>query len=113
MLLDKLKRNAIFKAIDDAGLDLNDFELDNEVDEARVSLRGSESAFVLRRDGSAYSGTELVGEWPPREFNVYIWPAVKQRVTGWLDKVKRDLETPDPWTELRQQREMERHATCS
>jgi hypothetical protein len=54
--MDKLQRNAIFEAITAAELDPRDFELDNNGDdddaEARISHRGSGSAFTLNRDAS-------------------------------------------------------------
>jgi hypothetical protein len=109
--LDKWHRNAIFNAITAVGLDPRDFELENDGDgdgdDARISHRSSESTFVLGRDASGgYSGTRVVGEalaWP---YKVYSWSAVEERFASWLGELKRDLETPDLWAELRQERKM-------
>jgi hypothetical protein len=45
--------------------------------------------------------TWVVGDGPPREVTFYIWPNVLEKVKGWARDVKRDVDTPDLWDEVR------------
>jgi hypothetical protein len=110
MQLEKGQRNGIFDAIETAGLNPRDFELDtggNDDDEARIIHRRSESTFVLGRDGmGGYSGTMVAGDGRPWPYRAHSWTSAEQSVSRWLEEVKQDLETPDLWAELQQEREM-------
>jgi len=106
VLLEKEQRNAIFKAIQEVGLDPSEFDFDYGDAEGRISHRRSESYFMIGGDPGKYVGSYLFGEaslWP---YEVYSWSAVEDRVRGWLADVKRDLETPDLWDELRRETEL-------
>jgi hypothetical protein len=105
--LEKPFRNDLFKAIEAAGLDPGEFDLDlgdTDESEARISHRWSESYFVLGGNFSHFVGSYVVGDSAPWPYDAYIWPNVEERVKDWAAKVKRDLETPDMWAELRQRR---------
>jgi hypothetical protein len=50
--------------------------------------------------------TRAVGEESPRGYPVNSWSAVENPPLGlWLSEVKHDLETPNLWTQLRQDQE--------
>jgi hypothetical protein len=105
--LEKLFRNGLFKAIEAAGLDPGEFDLDlgdNEQSEARISHRWSESYFVLGGNFGHFVGSYVVGDSVPLSYDAYIWSNVEERVKVWAAKVKQDLETPDMWAALRQRR---------
>jgi|SRR5665647_141716 len=45
--------------------------------------------------------TGVVGDGPLREWTLYTWPSVLEKVKGWAREVKRDVDTPDLWGEVR------------
>ena len=67
----------------------------------------SAAYFIFDGGPGHYVGSYQAGEndpaWP---YEVYSWPPVMERVGGWLNDVKRDLETPDLWSELRRERDL-------
>ena len=102
----KWKKNQIFEAIQNAGLDPRDFDFEDGDAEVRIKHKWSESYFILGGEAGHYVGHYVVGDsanWP---YEVYSWESVIPRVTGWLAEVKRDLETPDLWAELRREAEV-------
>ena len=107
MRLEKWQWNSIVKAIEDAGLEPRDFDLDDDGDGARISLRGSGSVFLIGRTGSdGYEHSRVVGEGVQVGYPVLSWSAMAQPLSLWLSEVKNDLETPDRRAELRQEREI-------
>jgi hypothetical protein len=103
----KKERNAIIEAIKAAGLDPTEFDIGDDGDEVRISHRGSESAVVLHEDGPWYSGNKVVGDGLPQPIRFASRAGVVEYVVlVWLKEVKLDLETPDLWAELEQQRKM-------
>jgi len=108
VFLEKWQRNAIFERVTEAELNPRDFELEDDGDEARVRVRGSKSIFVIGRDRSAsYRVSKAVGEGPLAGYGANSWDGVMNPPLAlWLSEVKRDLETPDLWAELEQQRKM-------
>ncbi len=106
--------NPIIEAIERAGLDPKDFELDDDGAEARITPRRSEGHFVIGRpdSGTGYAVSKRVGEQSPLEYTIHTWPVLDERVALWLSEVKRDQETPDRFAELQQEREMLTVATA-
>jgi hypothetical protein len=107
--LDKIERNAIFKAIAEAGLDPHDFELDLDPEgdvDAEIIHPGSESFFTLKYAAGGWSGDKRVGDRLPWPYDAYAWTALEERLGYWLGEVKSYIETPDLWDELRREREM-------
>jgi len=102
----KSQRNDLFEAIHAAGLDPREFELAEEDGDRRLHHRWSESYFVIGGGHGHFVGRYVVGDDSPRAYEVHIWPVLVDRVRGWLDAVKRDLETPDLWAELGGNREL-------
>ncbi len=110
--LEKWQWNSIIKAIEDTGLEPRDFDLDDDGDEARISLRGSGSVFAIGSTGSGgYEQSRVVGEGVQLGYPVYSWRALDQPLGLWLSEVKGDLETPDRRAELRREREILTAAT--
>jgi hypothetical protein len=101
VLLEKWQGNAIFEAIQEAGLDPGDFDFENSETEARISRRGSESYFIIGGGAGHYEGSYVVGDGPAWPYKVYSWPPLMERVGTWAASVRRDLETPDLWAEFR------------
>jgi hypothetical protein len=102
--LDKIERNAIFKAIAEAGLDPHDFELDLDPEgdvDAEIIHPGSESFFTLKYAAGGWSGDKRVGDRLPWPYDAYAWTALEKRLGYWLGEVKSYIETPDLWDELR------------
>ena len=105
--LGKWQWNPIIEAIEKAGLDPTDFDLEDDGKEARISPRRSNGTFIIGRTGSGgYELTKAVEEWAPTGYPVYTWDRVEEVFALWLSEVKRDQETPDRFAELQQEREM-------
>ena len=106
MGLQKPKRNDVYKAIEGVGLDPRDFDLDDVGAEVGIKHRWSESYFIVGGGPGHYKGTYVVGDAPEWPYEVYSWQALIPRIERWLGDVKRDLETPDLWAELRRDAEL-------
>ncbi len=102
----KLKKNLIFKAIQDAALDPREFELEEIDTEVRLKHKWSTSYFIFGGDASRYVTRYVVGDGPDWPFDVYSWEALMSRISTWLTQVKLDLSTPDLWAELRGEAEL-------
>ena len=61
----KWKRNQIFKAIQDAGLDPKDFDFKDGDAEVRIKHKWSDSYFSIGGNSLHYVGTSVVGDAPP------------------------------------------------
>lgn len=106
MKLQKWQRNDVFEAIQAAALDPSHFDLDDVDAGVRIKHRWSESYFVVGGDPGHYNGRYVVGDGPAWPYEVYSWQALTPRISGWLGDVKRDLDTPDLWAELRHDAEL-------
>src|SRR5712692_7348659 len=107
MRLEKFQRNAMFKEIVAGGLDPNECDLTEGDAEVRVSHVPSGAFFILGGDATRYTGSYAVGSstvtWP---FEAFTWGSVPPRVRRWAEDVKRDVDTPDLWAEIRRDREI-------
>jgi hypothetical protein len=105
-LLPKLQRNQIFAAIQSAGLDPIEFDLEDDGGKVRIKHKWSESSLTVGWDAGRYVGHSIVGDAPPWPFETYSWQTTIPRISSWLEWVKFDLETPDLWAELRQEADL-------
>jgi hypothetical protein len=96
----KWQKNQIFEAIQTAGLNPKEFDLQDQDAEVRIKHKWSASCFTIGGDAGHYVGHYVVGDAPDWPIDVYSWQALIQRMSHWLTEVKRDLETPDSWAEL-------------
>jgi hypothetical protein len=105
--LEKFQKNAIFREIEAGGLDPRECDLAEGPEEVRISHMPSGSYFILGGDARRYTGSYVVGEstllWP---YVAAIWAIVPQTVRRWAEEVKRDVDTPDLWAELRREQEI-------
>jgi hypothetical protein len=101
--LQKVHKNEIFKAIQEVGLDPNEFDLENDDVEVRIKHKWSESCFIIGGGPGHYVGHSVVGDAPDWTFEAYRWQSLIERISRWLQNVKRDLETPDLWAELQRE----------
>ena len=103
-LLEKRHRNDIVEAIQAGGLDPRQFNLNDSGIEATWKHKWSASCFTIGGRAGHYIGQRIVGDspvtWP---YEVYSWQALIERVSGWVQDVKRDLNTPDLWAELQRE----------
>jgi hypothetical protein len=105
-LLQKWHTNDIYKAIEAAGLDPRQFDLDDSGAEVRVKHRRIDSYFIIGGNVGHLVGRYVFAnavEWP---YEVYSWDALMPRVQRWLQFVKHDLDTPDLWAELQREGEL-------
>jgi hypothetical protein len=102
-LLHKRQRNVIFEAIQAVGLDPRDFDLADSGTEVQIKHKWSKSIFIIGGGPGHYVGRYVVGDGPDWPYDAYSWQAATTRVSTWLQEVKRDLETPDLWAELRRE----------
>jgi hypothetical protein len=104
--LEKIWRNGIIEAVQAGGLDPRDLDFDFGDTETRIAHRWSESYLILGGAWGSWEGSYVVGDAPPWPYQEYIWSRVEERVKQWAAQVKRDLETPDLWAQLRREREI-------
>jgi hypothetical protein len=108
----KWKKNAVFEAVQGAGLSPQGFFWDDGADDISLRHRSSGAYFVFAGDAGSYVTRYAAGDDPVSELPAYSWDRVMERVARWLAEVKRDTETPDLWDELRNQTDLLRGATA-
>jgi hypothetical protein len=99
-MFQKFQRNQIFEAIQAAGLDPGEFNLNDSETEVTIKHKWSMSCFIVKRESAYYVGQSLVGDgavWPTGPSS---WQTLLPRISRWLEEVKQDLNTPDLWAEL-------------
>jgi hypothetical protein len=102
-LLQKWHRNNIFEAIQAAGLEPREFDLNDSGTEVRIKHKSSGSCLTVRRESGYYVGRSVVGDghvWP---YGPCGWQTLMPRLSRWLEEVKQDFETPDLWAELQRE----------
>lgn len=104
--LRKQQKNDVFEAIQAVGLDPNEFDLQDDAVEVRIKHKRSLSCFIVGGDPGHYVGHYVVGDGADWPFEAYSWQYMIPRISRWLEEVKRDLETPDLWAELRREAEL-------
>ena len=102
-LLQKWQRNVLFEAIQAVELDPRDFDLTDSGTEVQIKHKWSKSIFIIGGRPGHYVGRYVVGDGPDWPYDAYSWQASTTRVSTWLQEVKRDLQTPDLWAELRRE----------
>jgi hypothetical protein len=90
-------------AIQAVGLDPRDFDLADSGAEVQIKHKWSQSIFIISLGPGHYVGRYVVGDGPDWPYDAYSWQTSTKRVSTWLQEVKRDLETPDLWAELRRE----------
>jgi hypothetical protein len=98
-LLQKWHKNEIYKAIQTVGLDPRNFDLTDAGAEVSIKERSSASCFIVRRESGYYVGQYVVGDGQVWPYSPRSWDALLQRISGWLEEARRDLDTPDLWAE--------------
>lgn len=97
----------MFQEIVAGGLDASACDLTEGAMEVRISHVPSGSYFILGGNALGYSGNYVVGDsaitWP---YEAIIWVRVPERVRRWAEEVKRDVDTPDLWADLRREQEI-------
>jgi hypothetical protein len=104
--LQKWQKNRLFETVQAVGLDPKDFDLEDDGVEVRIKHKWSESYFIIGGGTGTYGGRCLVADGQAWPFEAYTWPTMISRMSSWLDDVKRDIETPDLWAELRRGNEL-------
>lgn len=105
-LLMKWQKNDIFKTIQNSGLNPKDFDLIESDSEVQLKHKWSESYFIIGGHAGNYLGSYVTGDAPDWTYEVYSWDSLIERISRWLQEVKRDLETPDLWAELQREAEL-------
>jgi hypothetical protein len=102
----KWQRNAIFKAVEEGGLDPKECSFDYDEAGGRVTHLASGSYFLLEGDPGHYMATAVVGENPAWPYECYTWGNVDERIRRWAEEVSEDVDTPDLWAELQREPEI-------
>lgn len=97
----KWQRNAILEAVVAGGLDARECWFDYDDVAWRITHVPSGSYLLIDGAPSPYTVTVVVGEDLPWTTTFYTWPSVDERVQRWARDVKRDVDTPDLWAEIR------------
>jgi hypothetical protein len=106
MLPDKRVRNDIYKGVVAGRLDPRECTFDYDEDGGRITHVPSAAYFDLRGDIGHYVVTRVVGDTPPTSPPPFSWIVLEARVQDWAEDVKRDVETPDLWAELKREGEI-------
>jgi hypothetical protein len=107
MRLEKFQRIGIYEALEAGGLDPRECDLSEDDAEARISHIPSGSHFTLGSSPLPWRGSYVVGDSAlSTPYEAYAWTKVEEHVRRWAEKVKRDVDTPDPWKELQREREL-------
>jgi hypothetical protein len=104
--LQKWQTNAIYEAIESVALNPKEFDWNDTDAEVRIKHKWSASYFIIGGNSLHYKLRYLVGDGPELPSEAYTWQGLMERITGWLQQVKRDLETPDLWADLRRDGEL-------
>jgi hypothetical protein len=103
----KWQRNVIYRAVEAGGLDPRECTFDYGDTGARITHVPSASYLLLEGDITAYTAKAVVvdsEQWP---FGLRtFWVEVEERVRGWAQQVKEDVDTPDLWAGLQREREI-------
>jgi hypothetical protein len=109
-LLQKSQKNQIFKAIQSAGLDPREFSLEElGLEVTKIKHKWSKSYFLFAHEivGGLYVGHAIIGDGPEGPYqSARSWKTLMGRFSRWLRDLKRDLDTPDLWTELQAEAEL-------
>lgn len=106
MGLTKRQQNEFFEAIQNASLAPEEFDLNVGTDESTIRHLPSGAAFVLGGVAGRYVVRRVAGDEPVEEREGISWYRVTQQLDLWLMRVKRDVEMPDLWAQLRRRREL-------
>jgi hypothetical protein len=106
----KWQRNAIYEAIADGGLDAAECGFDCDDVGWRLTHWPSGSNLLIEGAPGPYILTAVVGEDLSLPSKYFSWPLVEERVQRWAREVKRDVDTPDLWAELRSRQRILRGA---
>ena len=101
-ILNKWKRNGVFKAIQDVGLNPADIDLEDDGTKVRIKYKWSESYFAFGGDARRYVRSYIVEGGPDWTVDAYSWETVISRLNIWLHDLKLDIDMPDLWADLRQ-----------
>jgi hypothetical protein len=104
--LPKYKRRVLFEAIQEAGMDPEEFDLSVGARDATLRHLPSGANFVLSGDASGYAVRRVTGDLPVEDRTGLSWYRVEQQIALWISEVKWDVNTPDPWAELQRKREL-------
>jgi hypothetical protein len=106
-ILQRSQRNAIITAIRAIDLDPREFIFDDSsTTEIKITHQRSSWWFIVTGGPGHYIGRYTLAEglnWP---YEVYSWQSFLPRVEDWLESLKRDLNTPDLWAELRNEADL-------
>jgi hypothetical protein len=104
--LAKWQRNQVFEAIQAAGLAPEGFGWVGGADESYIRHLSSEAYFVFGGVPGRYVARYVAGDDPLEEREALSWQAQMRHFERWLAAVKRDIEMPDLWAELRRETEL-------
>jgi len=98
---EKWERNSIHEAVAEGGLDEIECSFDDHEVPWRLTHTPSGAYFLIGGRHGHHELTAVVGDGSPREFDLYTWRSVNEAIKGWAREVRRDVDTPDLWDEVR------------
>jgi hypothetical protein len=98
---EKWQRNSISTALVDGGLDPIECTFDDHEVPWRLAHMPSGAHFLVGGTYGHFKLTLVVGDEQPSVAESYDWANVLTRVKRWAGDVKRDVDTPDLWDEVR------------
>jgi hypothetical protein len=112
VLLSKLMRNELYRAIVDAGLDPKDFDLRRDVEEdesasvTEIVHRESGSVCLIVHWSASYEWSARAGDEPTTSGLTTSWSDVTTKVHNWARLLRRWLDAPDLWAAVQQARDV-------
>lgn len=101
VLSEKWERNSIHEAVAEGGLDAIECSFDDHQVPWRLNHTPSGAYVLIGGRRGHHELTAVVGDGPPRQFDSYTWLSVNEKIKGWAREVRRDVDTPDLWDEVR------------
>jgi hypothetical protein len=102
--LGKETQYLLVKAAEESGFDPHEFDWDDGADESRISHLRSQAYFVVGGSPGQYTVRRLAGDHPVEERDGLSWYRTLEQFKLWLGEVKRDIEIPDLWAELKREK---------
>jgi hypothetical protein len=98
---EKWERNSINNAVVEGGLDQMECSFYDHGLPWRVTHMPSGAYLLIGGRPGVHELAGVVGDGPLMKWTLFTWPSVLVKVKDWAWMVKRDVDTPDLWDEVR------------
>lgn len=108
----RVQKNELLQLIESKGLQPTEFELRTYLGATFIVHEQSGSSFTIdSEDGLRFAGGTRVGEAGAYSYKATTWDALTKHFSEWVKDVKREVDAPDMWEELRRGKEFLREVS--